>query len=203
MKSLKTIGVVDFPESKGININMMPFIMGDLLSIPIEYRHYSDIINSCDLPESEIGKIGYLTITESLVTKGESQRRGGIHTEKHPNRSWGGGGGSWGGHEGGIYMASNVNNSCSIWNNFIEEPGDMGCCEHIREELGEGKLLKKGELVWITDATPHESMPLKENTKRQFFRLVTSDVSIWYKDHSTENRLGVKTNAQIIEGNKF
>lgn len=203
MNNLKKLGTVEFPESKGININMMPFIMGDVSTIPEEYRGYVPMINACNLPESEIGKVGYLTITESNVTKGESQRRGGVHVEKHPNRSWGGGGGAWGGYKGGLFMASNVSNSCKVWNQYVEVPGMMGDCEHLRSELGEGELLQKNELIWMTDGTPHESMSLQEGTHRQFFRLVTSEVDVWYEDHSTKNRLGIDPAGRIVKGSKF
>ena len=62
-----------------------------------------------------------------------------------------------------------------------------------------------GEMVWITDCTPHESLPLKAGTSRQYFRLVTSEVSVWYADHSTPNPLGIKPpeNVKIVHGNKF
>ena len=41
---------------------------------------------------------------------------------------------------------------------------------------------------------------------RQFFRIVTSEVSFWYKDHSTSNPLGVlpdPATTQIVVGDKF
>ena len=63
-----------------------------------------------------------------------------------------------------------------------------------------------GQLYWLTDRTPHESLPLGKGTYRQFFRIVTSDVSLWYKDHSTANPLGVKpdpTITKIVVGDKF
>ncbi|CAK4744617.1 unnamed protein product, partial [Aphanomyces euteiches] len=56
---------------------------------------------------------------------------------------------------------------------------------------------------WITDRTPHESLPLKKTQYRQFFRLVTSQVSHWYADHSTPNPLGILPTTKIIYGNKF
>ena len=54
--------------------------------------------------------------------------------------------------------------------------------------------------------TPHESLPLKEATFRQFFRIVTSKVSLWYRDHSTPNPLGVEPDPEItrtVVGDKF
>ena len=41
--------------------------------------------------------------------------------------------------------------------------------------------------------------------RRQYFRLVTSEVSVWYEEHSTPNPLGIKPpdSVKIIKGNKF
>ena len=63
-----------------------------------------------------------------------------------------------------------------------------------------------GQVYWITDKTPHESVPLKEKTMRQFFRIVTSEVSFWFRDHSTPNPLGVLPDPEItktVTGDKF
>ena len=199
--SYQELQKVDFPERSGIRINMMPFVMGDESSIPREYRKYNSLIESCNLPEFEIGKIGYLTIRESFVNAEKSQSRGGIHVERHPQNSWGGGG--WGGVKGGLYMASTVPNSCKIWNAKVSNPGKGGDCSHLKNSLGEGEYMKENVLYWMTDETPHEAMPQKESGFRQFFRLVTSKVDVWYKQHSTENPLGIEPNARIIEENKF
>merc|ERR1712129_296441 len=52
---------------------------------------------------------------------------------------------------GGIYMASNVDNSCQLYNALIEDPrmiGHLGNCEHLRPFLGpEPILLKAGGVV--------------------------------------------------------
>ena len=83
MDFLKNLGQLSFPKPNDIIINMMPFIMGDATSIPEEYVQYGSIIEACELPNEELGKVGYLTINESFVEKLNSQRRPGIHTEKH------------------------------------------------------------------------------------------------------------------------
>ena len=106
-------------------------------------------------------------------------------------------------------MASSVPNSCRAWNCGVSQEaiGHLGDIEHMRSFLpGEGEVLEPGQLYWITDRTPHESLPLKERTYRQFFRIVTSDVSLWYRDHSTANPLGVVPDpdiTKIVAGNKF
>jgi len=111
--------------------------------------------------------------------------------------------------QGGIYMASNVDDSTEIFSAVVEDPrmiGELGSCEHLRESLGTGTKLKAGEVCWFTDRTPHESLPLPVGTKRQFFRLVMSQVSVWYSEHSTANPLGIIPDPEVtrvLHGSKF
>eukprot|EP00746_Dinoflagellata_sp_MGD_P144033 gnl/MRDRNA2_/MRDRNA2_76800_c0_seq1.p1 gnl/MRDRNA2_/MRDRNA2_76800_c0~~gnl/MRDRNA2_/MRDRNA2_76800_c0_seq1.p1 ORF type:complete len:388 (-),score=67.70 gnl/MRDRNA2_/MRDRNA2_76800_c0_seq1:10-1173(-) len=213
---------ITFPEPQDININMMPFIMGQKDSLPEAYQQYWPLIEQCKIPEQE--NIGYLSIQESLVREGDSQRRCGLHIES-PGQvlteggkftdhriDWGCGivRGDWSRVHGGIYMASNVPNSCKVWNVQISDPtaiaGNLGDIEHLRDLLGEGMMLEAGVMYWMTDATPHESLPLTCETYRQFFRVVAGGLSAWYPMHSTANPLGINPDpkvTQIIEGNKF
>jgi hypothetical protein len=66
----------------------------------------------------------------------------------------------FGEYQGGIFMASNVSNSCNVWNAKVEQIGKLGCLEHLRPLLGRGASVSAGDLLWITDLTPHESLPL-------------------------------------------
>ncbi|KAI9318290.1 hypothetical protein DFJ73DRAFT_344285 [Zopfochytrium polystomum] len=69
-----------------------------------------------------------------------------------------------------------------------------------------GKTLAAHELVWMTDRTPHEALPTRERVFRQFFRLVTSNVTVWYADHSTRNdERGVvpPKGVRVVHGDKF
>lgn len=224
------LGNVSFPTPNDININMMPFIIGDPASIPQEYRQYEELLRRCQgyNCSSEQGKIGYLTIQESLVHGGESQRRPGLHLEAPGLVTISGGKNviqiefesHWGRGDidfypvdkmqGGIYMASTLSDSCRVWNARIDKPcdvvGHLGDVEHLRDFLDAGTNMKKNELFWITDVTPHESLPLKEDQYRQYFRFVTSGVTVWYEKHSTKNRLGIEPDprmTQIISEDKF
>jgi len=210
MKSLCEIGRIAFPKPCGIAINMMPFVMGDASSIPDRYRHYQSLIDACRLENEQIGTVGYLSIQESYVIVGTSQRRPGIHTDKHPSDDWGGGG--WGSgnvesgaRKDGIYVASTVGGSCRAWDLQIKMPGKMGNCEHLRSDLERLHpiTMKADVLYWMTDSVPHESLPLETATFRQWFRLVTHKVGIWYEQHSTANPLGVLPSCVIAHGNKF
>lgn len=223
-KGLLEVGKVGFPEPRGIDINMMPFVMGDMTSLPVEYHHYRPIIEACPVEETELGKIGFLTIQESFVAEGESQRRPGLHLETpgivmrkgkvvQADVMWGGPGEvekdfgttNWGAKDGrvfgGIYMASTMQHSCRAWDLRLGQPaevaGPLGDLEHLRELLGPGKLLDASTLYWMTDCTPHESLPLDAGVMRQYFRLVTSSVSVWYEKHSTSNPLGVSPDPRV------
>ena len=236
-----SIGTVRFPPPSGINVNMMPIIMGSLASLPDELLPYAPLLEACPILDY---KVGYLTIHESIVEDGRAQRREGLHTEGGyaanmgppspfsrtspspqvykagygldacPEMRWGGGDthiGSNGDGEfyNGIFMASTVARSTRVWNACITDPtnaiGPMGDLEHMRHVLGEGYELGANELIWMTDTTPHESLPLAAGTVRQYFRLVTHNISVWYADHNTPNPLGVLPGqgVSIVHGDKF
>lgn len=195
----KHVTKVVFPAFSNLQCNMMPFRMGQMCSLPLKYHGYWDLLDACQIPNEELGKVGYLTISESFVEKDETQRRPGLHVEKHPAFRWG----SWG-DKAGLFMASNVDDTCRIWNCYVETPGPMGDCEHLRDQLKNPINLKSNQLVWLTDSCPHEAIPQKEAGMRQFFRVVTSRVDLWYKAHSTVNPLvPVPRGVRVIEENKF
>lgn len=225
-----------FPPPNDIIINMMPFKMGDVMSLPEDLRGYWPIIEPCcemqhamdrhrkrrdELQDcgSEADKIWFLTVHESAVSKGTTQRRGGVHIEapgvvmsdggRYAKAHW-----CWGEYTedygGGFYMASNVSNSCRLFSAMIKDHpdvvGPLGELEHIRTLLPEGCNMEAGELVWLTDKTPHEAVPVAEDCTRQFIRIVTSSVSAWYENHSTHNPLGIKPDpaiTRIVTGDKF
>merc|ERR1719334_2657629 len=94
-------GDYSFPPPTDININMMPFIVGYTFEkslLPEFVRPYWPMIEACLYPEmerswnhmwasrttggkSEIGRVNYLTIQESWVEPGTSQRRPGLHVD--------------------------------------------------------------------------------------------------------------------------
>ena len=154
-------GYYSFPPPTDININMMPFIVGFTLEkslLPEFVRPYWPMIEACLYPEmerswhamwpdnwakSEIGKVNFLTIQESWVEPGTSQRRPGLHVDSpgrvriqdtdqaviegkgssRPYRGhpWGQGCAHRGKDRsvilrGGIYLASSLPSSCRAWN---------------------------------------------------------------------------------------
>ena len=171
--ALSHVTDVRFPEprTQPREVNMMPFVMNDLSSLPKDLAaDYGDMIKACvqTLTEEEQGRVGYLTVHESFVPPGKSQRRPGLHTEGYSippsikngiKSAWGWG--QWGGQalvreptwhmwgmgkpispgrfQGGIVMASNVSDSCHLYNVRVPQEcvGPGGDVEHLRNALEE------------------------------------------------------------------
>lgn len=216
---------VEFPEPKGINVNMMPFVFDDRESLPRELRPYYDkIISKCPVAEEEDGDVMYLTVQEGFVEADVTQRRPGLHVEA-PSASvahyqsgqfvaglehrWG-----WGHaysadeRTGGLYLASNISDTTAVWDALVDSKlgavNTHGDIEHLRPYIGKGKKLPADLLVWLTDHTPHEALPQKEDGYRQFFRLVTGDISVWFAAQSTPNpKVPVPSHVKVIGESKF
>ncbi len=184
---------IEFPKFTGIKCNMMPFIQGDSSSLPKEYRSYSKLIDENFL---EKGKVGYLTIQESFVKGGKSQRgynssgiTRNVHVEvgrRNDLNCWGNGGGSWGGRintvledDTKVLIANSVSNTCRLWDvedRSYTKDGDLG--EYIdKYPEDSGMLLKAGELAKISIFTPHECVSQLQDSNRQFFRIVGHGVT--------------------------
>jgi hypothetical protein len=220
-----------FPSPQGLYINMMPIRLGDESSYPSALNGYMKIIHACmtfiKLTASK-SKVGYITIDERIAEAGSSQRRPGLHVEA-PGKlqcTYSGAEGrfvpgaehGWGNGvmmrnefmEGGIFMVSNVSHTTAVWNARVDNDhgvvGNHGDIEHLRGLLGPpSHLLEAGELVWMTDRTPHESLPVPAGVHRQYFRLVVGEVTAWFVDHSTANPLGTRPapSTRIVRGDKF
>jgi hypothetical protein len=191
-----------FPEFSGVRCLMMPYIQGEPASVPSEFAAYEEIIRSVFIRR---GDIGYLTIDESLAHAGEPHRGArakfgrALHTEAGLLRGtygWGGGP-SWGGkrnvtldRETRVLIASNTSASCAIWDVVhadTSEDGDIGDRGALYPYEA-ARLLAAGEVADIGILTPHESLPIKEDTLRQFLRIVGSGVH-GREPYFTENPL--------------
>jgi len=114
-------------------------------------------------------------------------------------------------------MASNVSASTRIWATELPRARTGGGedalvplggrCDHLRSALDAHAACiepRAGELMWISDATPHESLRVQVGVERSYFRLVTSDVSVWWARHSTPNpRVAPPPHVRVIEQDKF
>ncbi len=199
------VNKIQFPEFTGLKCNMMPFIQGDSSSLPDIYKQYSNIINENFL---EKGEIGLLTIHESFVEGGKSQRgynstgiNRNVHIEVGRNERvnyWGGSGGSsWGGKyntlledETMVLIANSISDTCRLWSTkemAYTKDGDLS--EYIdRYPEDSGVLLKSGEVAKISIFTPHECVNQEQSSTRQFLRIVGKGVR-GREDYFTVNPL--------------
>jgi hypothetical protein len=195
---------VDFPAidaTQLIDINMMPILMDDPNTVPTYLNRYGSLIHTLlEVATSDINNVAYLTIQESYVQQGETQRRPGLHTDAIRHSSWGGG--AWG--SSGILLVSNIANTTRIYDCVMEDDqiGPMGQVEHC--PYTDTYDNNENELVWITDHTPHEALPMPTSGYRQFVRLVFGKVDVWYAQHSTYNELCAPApETKILYENKF
>lgn len=190
--------------------------------------------------------IAYVSIDESDdIPVGRTQRRSGLHIERPKHGGVGvkdnGGTATWEGLAGwglgyfhlfqdgcdtrgypvdGIYMASNVTGSCTIYPTLIRDPSADGVTdahggiEHFRGRLGAPRTLQAGQVCWFTDRTPHENVTpppsllpaeavAKGTYRRQFFRLVMGPISVWHARHNTPNPCGLQPAAPVTYDDKF
>ena len=220
------------PKGIDVNM-MPIVLDGRAESLPPALLGYAPLVAEClrhswrAATRGRVAGVGYITVLESAVGAGGGpHRRGGLHTDcpgvlpflPPPPPAAGDGetlqraGGRAGGHrwglsetvlEGGIFMASSIGGSTAIVNARVAAPGDFGDCELMRARLPQPIVASANELWWLTDMTPHESLPLPAGTFRQFFRLVVGRVDVWFSAHSTPSPLGVLPRCHIVDGNKF
>lgn len=195
---------IKFPEFAGVRCLMMPYIQGDPDSVPNAYRAYADIIKSVCVRR---GDLGFLTIDESVAVAGKPHRGKrakygrALHTEAGRDHNeilqWGSGGGNWGGRKVvtldrsvRVLIASNLDDSCAVWDAEHEHTsldGDIGH-EAAKYPYSEAVFLKAGEVREIGILTPHESLPVARDFNRQFLRIVSSGVH-GRESYFTENPL--------------
>jgi hypothetical protein len=201
MKKL-IVNQIQFPEFTGISCTMMPFVQGDSSSLPDQYNSYRNIIDNNFL---EKGEIGFLTIHESYVKAGKSQRgynskgvNRNVHIEvgRHHNiNCWGGSVSTWGNHyntlledDTMVLIANSISDTCRVWDTkelAYTKDGDLSDYIHKYPEHT-GINLKSGDLAKISIFTPHECIAQIESGIRQFFRIVGKGV-IGREEHFTIN----------------
>lgn len=189
--------MITFPAYANTRCLMMPFVQGDPDSVPAEYCAYTDIIAATYL---EAGKIGYLTIDESPVSAGEAHRAAhakyarALHTEagrwSPTTYNWGPPPWGWGPNPNGvqpnvtlerdtqILLANSIDDSAVWWNaEHVDTSvdGDIGDQAELYP-YSDAIFMKAGEVHQIGILTPHESLRVKKDSRRQFLRIVGNGV---------------------------
>lgn len=202
------IGQMAFPEFTGARCYMMPFIQGRADSLPAAYASYADVVENFSVPGQD-GQIGLITIDESFVEAGRSQRGYGagkrtIHTEACLSRqilTWGPQQPSWGSDPSGpdfvrlqndvrVIIANSIPDTCMVWDvNVFDTTHDGDLSMRADEFPAEtGRLMGAGEVMEIGIFTPHEPITQRESGNRQFFRIVGTGVT-GREDYFTRNEV--------------
>ena len=190
-----------FPVYSGLKCNMMPFVQGESSSLPAEYAAYSDVVKFHFL---EFGEIGFLTIHESVVQSGASQRgysqgTRNVHIEvgRRDGKNLWGGTTSWGGNgrvllrdDVRVLIANSIGGTCRIWDTDERRPTPNGDLADYLDDYPEetGRLLDANEVAQLSIFTPHECVPQKKTGPRQFLRIVGRGVT-GREDYFTVNPL--------------
>ncbi|KAJ3002353.1 UNVERIFIED_CONTAM: hypothetical protein HDU68_006305, partial [Siphonaria sp. JEL0065] len=202
-----TVGEISFPKPlRTTGGDPIPFKSSDFKihlnrkrpasRLPKDCRRYESLVQQCIDSLSHISfhlfeLEAQLTIEESWVEPGKTQRTPGLHTERSgkflpfldPND--GNPSNRAGEFLEGVFLASNIANSCRVWPCWIDSTvhasiaGPFGEIEHLRrvlDEKVESVILKKNTLVRIADTTPHQALPLETREFRQFFRLTVGRI---------------------------
>lgn len=195
---------IQFPEYAGTRCLMMPYVQGDPESLSDTYAAYRDIVSNVFIRK---GDIGFLTIDESLAVAGKPHRgerarnARALHTEAGIIRGtygWGGGP-TWGGRRAvtldrdvRVLIASNVDDTCAVWDAEHADTSTDGDIGYAAESYpySEAAFLKAGEVREIGILTPHESLPVRRDVRRQFLRIVSSGVH-GREEYFTKNPLMV------------
>jgi hypothetical protein len=199
--SIKLSGEITFPEFSGIRILQMPFILGDIESIPDFLFHWKNtFLQLFDISHIKNG-IAYITIDEKIVKKDETHRRKGLHVdgvfEGHAECTFGGG--TFGTIKDGMYLASSEI-GCRAWNqSFNGWAGYEGECDHLLDQCKPENevILNKNKIYWLGGLCVHESIPMKKDTKRTLIRMTLPNDNPCF-DGFTLNPKGIKHEGKML-----
>ena len=188
---------IEFPEFSGERVMMMPVKLGSMDGIPDKYI---SLVGQLFLVMEHrfIGQIGYLTIDEKELLPDETLRRSVLHVDGYYHGrcgAWGGGGG-WGSVGNGMLTISSTPHCKAYLGLFDGVPGDEGECDHL-ELPNDGEVFESGYVYWVDGACVHESLPVKEKTKRQFVRLSMPSNGPWFEGY-TKNPAGILPSNDIL-----
>lgn len=187
---------VKLPSFSGLRIMHMPFFTRDPGSVKGIADKYMPLLQELSpyVPDG----VGYLTIDEAHLKRGEYHRRPGLHVDGVDELGdfaggWGGGGGY--GSSGWLTTSSHV--GCRAFHMVTQttHPAENGDCEHMRGLLkffgNKGSALEPGVVYRMEPSTLHESVPVMEDCARQFLRISFPSKAAWYEGY-TRNPNGVE-----------
>jgi hypothetical protein len=183
-----------FPDFTGTRVMMMPFYPADpVKSLPPRLRAYGELIEYVvDRPPPGVG---YLTIDEAELRRGETHRRPGLHVdgvgEDGQDAGAYGGGGGYAAH--GMVLMANVLGCVGWAQEFHGAPGLDGDCAHLAEQcrMEDAIFFEPLRAYWCGPLAVHQAVPVQQDCRRQFMRVSMPSKAPWHEGY-TPNPLGVK-----------
>lgn len=223
-KELKEITLPSYIAHQAIRntrVLMLPILLEDIKTLPNDLSHYEQTVQELIEVAPVKEGVGYLTIDEKFVKKGDTLRKKGLHVDGvgtddrkdlgpwaatgiryQCSTMWDDGAKRWlygaAGVGGMITVSSPV--GCRAWNKEFEgRIGNNGDCEKLREKFPdeEATVFKAGMAYWCNSTCVHESLPMEHNTCRTFVRLSMPCKAPWYAGY-TKNPKGVMPTGPIV-----
>lgn len=219
-RRLKEIHLPAFSKTR---VLMLPLRLDDIETLPNDLSQYKRTVQEL-IEVAPVKKgVGYLTIDEKFVEKGQTLRLRGLHVDglgedgrqdfgiwaitgmkRYLANLWDDGAKKWNQGAagiGGMVMVSNPA-GCRAWNKDFEgKIASTGDCETLRSSFPneEGTVLEAGVAYWCNAACVHESMPMEDSTERTFVRLSMPNDAPWYAGY-TRNPKGVVPTGTVFRG---
>lgn len=185
---IEDFGPLRFPDFGGKRVMMMPFLMEQpRASLPDSLDTWRDAVaHVCSLARVKTG-VGYLTIDEALVLKGETHRRPGLHVDGRG--AYGAGPAPYAAN--GMFLAASHVGCAGYPGTFDGEPGLDGDCEHLRWRMPQSFAMSAGRVYWCSPFAVHEALTMHRDTRRQLLRVSMPSNAHHHRDY-TPNPTGVK-----------
>lgn len=200
---------------------MLPIQLEDIESLPNDLAHYKQTVQELiEISPVKTG-VGYLTIDEKMVKKGNTLRLKGLHvdgigaddrpdlcvwsaigTRHYISNLWDEGEKKWMQGAAGIGGMITVSSpaGCRAWNKDFEgNVKNNGNCEHLRHLFPdlEATVFEADMAYWCNFSCVHESLPMEADTERTFVRLSMPSMAPWYSGY-TKNPKGVKPTGCVV-----
>ena len=176
------LGSVVIPVNQGRQKYMHTFDT-DTYRMAEGFEDYEPVVRAL-LHDAGFQGVAHMTVDEKVVMPGMSQRRPGAHVDGRfmaEAQNWShppGPGPLWAHYcnrvpvdRMSVIVASDVPGCIVYEGKFDGFPKNDGDLEHIREQLGDGKLLPANVGFRLSPDCVHESMIFQESTARVFLRV--------------------------------
>lgn len=186
LSQARDLGPMHIPFLPPYRVQMMPVVLGDVSSYPVELLAYQHVLA---LASGLLGRgeVGYITVDNRSTARGRTMRTPGWHVD---GAGWGGIR-SWGGGSSGMVLGSSLPRCEVALGTYRGEIGPEGEADNIEWESKARRSVLKEHRLWHADgATIHRTLPAPEREGRCFVRVSGPSDAPWHTCN-TPSPLGV------------